>query len=211
MRVSWALWLSPVVFALGSFACVGDETKPDTTQGAEGGRCFPNQTCNDGLRCVSDRCVDSDGATSSSGAAGGSSSSGASVPCGAAPPVIARRFIACGDANCSLDAQQRCCASADAEQSVCTALGVQCEADQHDWQCTHYDHCYEGASYCCLTPVELSNTCPATAKSGGTRCAARCEGPELSLCQTDEHCTDGKHCKYLDIVGPDRRAVGACL
>ena len=45
--------------AIVTAAC--GEEEPECAQGAEGCACYPNETCNDDLVCLSNLCVDRDG------------------------------------------------------------------------------------------------------------------------------------------------------
>ncbi|HSW59455.1 MAG TPA: hypothetical protein VLJ60_01585, partial [bacterium] len=61
------LSLHVFLFVMVLFVLVscGDDKKTDSDDsdsvplmGAEGGPCYPNKTCNDGLQCLSDLCVE---------------------------------------------------------------------------------------------------------------------------------------------------------
>ncbi len=90
----YAATLSVALVAL--VGCVGDSPAQTADggrpAGSAGGSCFPNGTCNAGLTCVSDACVDlraNDG--------GGESSAGDGAPGDAGPDVI----VPCGDTTAS--------------------------------------------------------------------------------------------------------------
>lgn len=66
------VWLAPSVLVL-CLSCNGGE-EPAT--GEEGGSCYPNATCNDGLTCLSDHCVVWEGGSDAGGSDGGADSGG---------------------------------------------------------------------------------------------------------------------------------------
>lgn len=72
LRFVWAVVPAAIV------ACGGDSDDTPCTQGDEGCACFPNDTCNDGLSCLSDLCVDANGGAgrSAGGEAGSAGNDG---------------------------------------------------------------------------------------------------------------------------------------
>jgi hypothetical protein len=56
-------WLVAVIASavVSVASCVGDDPGISGAEGDEGGPCYPNGTCNQGLTCVSTRCVALDG------------------------------------------------------------------------------------------------------------------------------------------------------
>ena len=178
-------------------ACVGSDDGP-STNGIQNGPCTANGTCNAGLECVRGHCQAAVDAASGSA-------------CGGKPPASPLRSILCGTKQCNIDqGDGHCCESDTTADTTCIAYETACPAAHHDWQCVNLENCASG-NVCCLVPLAQSTTCPATAGNGGTRCAASCIGTEVSLCLEDAHCTGGKTCQPLDIVGSDPRSVGACL
>ncbi|HET9955285.1 MAG TPA: glycoside hydrolase family 5 protein [Polyangiaceae bacterium] len=71
-------WMLGAMVAYGVIGCSGDkEESPSCEAGKEGCACYPNNSCNEGLSCLSKLCVDS--GVDSSGGRGGSTSGGGSL------------------------------------------------------------------------------------------------------------------------------------
>ncbi len=166
-------------------SCGGRESSvatPAKAQGSEGGSCFPDGTCLDGLACVSDLCVSPDSGSAGSGGTVGGHTVG----------------VLCGSVTCPLG--QACCSG---DSGVACGTGVTpsdpCYAANHpnvasgfvgfDTKCDDNGDCEAGEECCALAGnyVEGLSCFP---KSAIMPCLSAF-GP---VCRSDADCPTGTLC-----------------
>lgn len=114
-----------------------DDADEKSSQGEETGECFPNNTCNPGLTCLSNICVNENpsavGGTGNLGSGGGSTASGGDGPgAGGAETTGPDACLACGEAECAaeVEACEAEAGCADALECVAGCFGASdCNCD----------------------------------------------------------------------------------
>ncbi len=218
--------------AFGWSACVGDD--PTTNSGNDegggpgsiGNACFANGTCDQGLSCISNVCVDLDSGASTDGASGPQDSStvpgtttdaadnadASATSCDAS--VLSPANIPCPDTaeGCTPDGGEFCCATKGG--NVCERAGAACADPQI--ACLTVSACGGGA--CCVAATDPSNpfvdtTCPGSAVLTGAACKESCGKDERTVCTTDADCkVIGLSCRSYLVTyagaGADMTPVG---
>lgn len=197
------------LLSVSILGCVGgDNTSDASAQGALGGACFANGTCNTGLVCTPqgnmlvceppDATVDAPVDQTASDA--GSDASDA-APCTVQPK------LGCGidcpaTGCCPKDGK---CQSAAADAATCTGMDL--------WACQQNADCTfdGGPGFCCtyLNGVDLTACPPSYMVMGPPFCSASKCTAGYQLCTTDVECvSSGKTCHVAML---DQATVGICM
>lgn len=201
--------------AVGSLflACVGDVAVPSSPpkQGALGGACYGNGSCDPGLACSpSSLCEPSDGAVEPHPDGGGpfpdastdspSPDSAQQIDCGTIKNNLAFQKLACGsDTLCISPTSGLVCA---VNLSACTGAGVA--------NCGSNADC--PGQLCCYQRQPSGSSCSVSDTTfAGTQCETSCKTPyEESICTTSADCKGGAHCATLTTVSPYTPTFGVC-
>ncbi len=141
------------VLALGASACSDDNNQG---VGVEGGGCYANGTCNAGLECRSNLCVQGNGVSNTGG---GSSSNGVDID----------DCFACGESSCSAE-NDACDASAGCRTVLECWLGcgtnASCQSACDTSQVTANDLTVISSYFTCFA-TECVSECTVSSTSGG--------------------------------------------
>ncbi len=210
MRTLFFWTVGALVF--GSFvACVGDAPATSgAAQGANGGSCFANGTCNPGLSC--------DPATNTCGVGGDASSSDAASDAGTTDS--GSTVDESGVLSCPFNTTFYPCTS---PQNSCYGDTFSCSASgcggPNDtlWSCFSPNQCSTNLP-CCLpiagNSLHAGSTCAEGSltiggdDAGGFEVVAQCGsavGPcpadQYQLCQTNKQCPTGQRCNLVKVTG----------
>jgi hypothetical protein len=203
MRRSWlGLMIATILASVTWMACVGDEPSTAIGNDEAGGpgsldnACFGNGTCNSGLSCVSDVCVDLDGAIG-----GGDSST---TECDAGVPFSDPAHLPCphpADVCSANDGGIQCCAQPGSP--ICQVSGTSCnQTSGAVIKCILPTHCNAATSLCCVAALNstadfFDDTCPRTANINQGTCEPFCATGERATCITNSDCASipGTSCR----------------
>ncbi len=214
-------------------ACVGDSTVvPDasptdaTTEqsnlGTEGHPCYPNNTCNAGLECLSNLCVSPNTDSGGDGSDTGSTDAGvdAAAAClftgdGSVGEVQCSIYGMCGAPGYGCCVLQTTCPSPSVAAMYCDPPDA---ADASPYlQCTDNGACGNGQVCCLNTPAPLTNTtdCPRTvnlpAHSTSTCFAGTNCGSNAMFCTPNgPACPSGQTCQAAYVDNEAIFPIGVC-
>lgn len=204
-------------------ACVGESSSDRPDEGAAGGACFANGTCNAGLFCIAGTCTRGDAAVPQPSATNpGMPPPGAPPPgtpppgsvwdaaCDGAVPPANGDFVECyGDTYCTARAE-KCCLSSGA--GSCIDNQFNCASGQRTFQCATGSQCADPAP-CCLALGSVDTAaCPKTGVLLGASCASSpaCGAAEYEGCDDEWKCRDDAGCEIIQLTGPNPRVIGIC-
>ncbi len=214
-----------VAAGVGWLACIGDDPSSDGAkpQGELGGTCFPNKSCNAGLRCFQDVCVpENDGAVldgASGDALSDASTEGAAdagdaadAGCDAQPRSSLRTACPGVTGNECPAGQDTCCG--DVSCSTMSAANCSVTANAA-WECSTSFECSTTlAKVCCMTAALTTTTaCPpleATPTSAVLCIAGSCSGGAHRLCATAAECDGGPCRPFTAGIQAGKVTLGIC-
>lgn len=205
MRSRLADTIVLAISALVLFCCGGGSYTE--AEGAEGGPCYRNGTCDPNLVCASGRCVkfadapDASGGEDSGETDAGSTDSGAtdtgndSADAACNPPANAPKIM-CGGVECT--GGQRCCAGVGCQNPADSCGSARIE-------CMSHDECSGGDGRCCVVSTfDATSSCPlAVTNLSQTKCrGGPCTSSELTLCYGSGStiCEPGKKCVLAEFA-----------
>lgn len=202
-------------------ACVGD-TPTAGQQGAVNGPCYPNQTCDPGLVCLSGKCffptdggngldAGDSGSSSDSGSGSDGSSEGGDAMMG--PQCFSKaqpspNTVACAASNCDVTMGFVCCAGPETcvAQSCGGVMAVAQLACDDRADCT-------GNLVCCLSAAMFQPLCPITVYPNGSKssCMSTCGmGGDVQLCAVNSECPPNQVCLEMQLKGEANITRGVC-
>ena len=191
-----------VGFAVG--ACDTARDVSGFPAGSRGGDCYANGTCDGGLKCVSNTCInDSGGGTSLPACvccgcdSGGSLSlSYGSCPSGFTCAAVGNEIVCLpGSSSFDLDTSYECkgsCYPPQCPQCQPSCSGHDCGDDGCGGSC---GNCEQG-EVCSDGQCVDSGACTSTCGSEGCECGVVC-GTSCGSCPEGNSCNDGCHCQCM--------------
>lgn len=231
MRRAWlGVFLATTFMSATWMACVGDD--PTTPSASDAGgpgsldnACFGNGTCNSGLSCVSNVCVDLDGALGNDSSADASKQTDSGFVCDAGTIFTDSQHIPCPapDVVCNAnDGGIQCCAQSTG--AMCETSGTSCSASSGAViRCVLPSQCNSAKSVCCIAALNpatsfVDDTCPRTATIDQGSCepsSVPCSTGERQACVIDADCPSGSKCHpyqttYNDNTLEHPLVIGLC-
>jgi hypothetical protein len=233
-RVVLFATLSSGAFTLALFACGATSSNNVSgadaaiATGSERGACFPNNTCNAGLVCLSQVCVNPDGGTTSQTDGSPGSEVDGTLPVDAGPEMeggggeagpctpIPTFPTGCFEAGLNACPDNTC---VDFTEAGCPPIvmfsgnfPLQCERNS---DCSGNGYCCAGQEFAGPLSATAGNRCAVDTTTDmfyarGTSCSASmCGSP---VCQSDSDCRVGQHCAVMLLTDdPKGPAIGACV
>jgi hypothetical protein len=216
--------------ALGLFACGQTSSGGGSTSsptGSERGACYPNNTCNAGLVCLSQVCVNPDGGAGSVSDGGPGSDLDGFSPVDAGPEIeggdgggpctpIPTFPTGCFEAGLNACPDGTC---VDFTEAGCPPIimfsgnfPLQCASNA---DCKSNGYCCAGQEFSGPLSATAGNRCAVDTSmdmfyTRGTSCSASmCGAP---VCKSDSDCRVGQHCAVMQLTDdPKAASIGACV